>query len=354
MRLLPVNGGYYLAPVTQRTPIARRVPNENATTSQGPFLARPVHAGVNNAGFVNRADYDAQSESPLFAIVGDSFIEAANVPQDRTCHGRLQETHGPRAGYSFAMSGAPLSQYLIWAEHARRTYRPDGMAFVIIFNDFDQSHDRYGLFPGYHYYEGALDAAWHLSLREFVPSAVSHLARHSRLVEYLLNNVRVQTFPAILSRMMQESREAEKRPRNGESVDPSLQADDHEAGMRQRYGARAVVTFLDTVAAKAGLPPSRIVFILDALRPALYDREALHRAQGSYFAKMRRLFRTEAESRGFQVMDLQPRFIARHRAEGTIFELPNDEHWNAAGHAVCADAVSDSKAFRSVFPDEDS
>ena len=41
--------------------------------------------------------------------------------------------------YSFGMNGAPLSQYLAYAEHARDMYRPDALVIPIIENDFGES-----------------------------------------------------------------------------------------------------------------------------------------------------------------------------------------------------------------------
>ena len=53
------------------------------------------------------------------------------VPFDETLHGRAQRCVGDGARvYSFAASGAPLSQYLIWAEHARQRYEAQGLVFV--------------------------------------------------------------------------------------------------------------------------------------------------------------------------------------------------------------------------------
>ena len=82
------------------------------------------HRRVNNAGWVNDQDYEHQDVTPLLAIIGDSYIEAMMVPYEQTVYGRLANTlEGRLRVYSFGASGAPLSQYLIWARHAVEHYR---------------------------------------------------------------------------------------------------------------------------------------------------------------------------------------------------------------------------------------
>ena len=98
-----------------------------------------------------------------------------------------------------------------------------------------------------------------------------------------------------------------------------------------------------------GLGTDEMIFVLDALRPAIYDANALARAESSYFGLMRRYFSVEASKRGHTVLDLQPRFVDEHKASGRTFELPGDEHWNSSGHKICAETIAGSSAFRRAF-----
>ena len=63
----------------------------------------------------------------------------------RHSEGRLASAlAGKLRVYSFGTSGAPLSQYLIWARHAdRRTYDAQSLLINVVGNDFDESHSRY-------------------------------------------------------------------------------------------------------------------------------------------------------------------------------------------------------------------
>ena len=74
------------------------------------------------------------------AIVGDSMVEALQVAASAS----LAEQLGRRLGvaaevYRFAISGAPLSQYLWMIEREVARYAPDLVVVVLIHNDFDES-----------------------------------------------------------------------------------------------------------------------------------------------------------------------------------------------------------------------
>ena len=57
---------------------------------------------------------------------------------------------------------------------------------------------------------------------------------------------------------------------------------------------------------------------------------------------MRRAFVAKARSLGYELIDLDPLFMAPERA-GQRYDYPDDAHWNGNGHAVAADAVSSSR-----------
>ena len=69
---------------------------------------------------------------------------------------------------------------------------------------------------------------------------------------------------------------------------------------------RAVDAFLERLPDASGVDASRIVFIVDGLRPELYRNEGLQRIEGSYFDIMRRYFMVNAAEGGYEVIDMQP------------------------------------------------
>ena len=120
--------------------IARFRPNERWRYAAGWNFSIVNELRTNNAGWVSDIHYVREADSPLVAVVGDSYVEAVQVPWRDTCHGGLRDRLERKLRvYSFGMSAAPLTQYLAYAEHARDVYRPAALVIPIIENDFDQS-----------------------------------------------------------------------------------------------------------------------------------------------------------------------------------------------------------------------
>lgn len=88
---------------------------------------------------------------------------------------------------------------------------------------------------------------------------------------------------------------------------------------------------------RAGLPPGRIVLVVDGMRGKL-DRK---KVPDKYHAAVRALadFRSTAQSLGFGVVDMQPVFDAAHRRGMRVDFSPRDNHWNGLGHRLAAREV---------------
>lgn len=63
---------------------------------------------------------------------------------------------------------------------------------------------------------------------------------------------------------------------------------------------------------------------------------------------MRQYFIKGASERGYEVIDMQPIFQARHDADGSRFEFATDAHWNADGYQAATEAVVSSKLFSCI------
>ena len=339
-RILPAYGGFHRPAVTDRHPISRFAPNREFTWSRDWNFSIVNTVRVNNAGFVSDVDYAADAPGPLLAVIGDSYVEAAMVPFRRTCAGRLATMLEPAARvYAFGMTGAPLSQYLAWARHARDAYRPDGLLIIVIDNDYDQSLIEYHRQEGYHHFVRQGDGRLALERVDLVPTLGFRLARHSALVRYLAQNLRVMdSFARVRAWVAGTEPPGLLHLYSTASSQPARVADSQ----------RAVDAFLDLLPEYAGLEPERIVLAVDGMRPWLY--ETLDAADGTFVDVMRRYFLAHARRRGYETIDLQPRFITRYRTHGRRFEWPQDLHWNALGHEVCFDAVRSSALLTGGFP----
>ena len=338
-RVLPVNEGPQALPVNDANPIFRYRPNREFVWSAGWNFSAVNEVKVNNFGFVNDQDYDPDGTGALLAVIGDSFVEAFRVPFEHTCHGRLAaRLNGTARVYSFGVSGAPLSQYLAYAGYVRDTFRPAGLAIVIIDNDYDQSLAKYGLQRGKHQFveRGGGRLALERSDLEFRPRY--RLVRGSGLARYVAINLGM-------------ARERTYRLFTGE--DPDARVPEADRATWVVDSKRAVDAFLDMLPAASGLEPERIMFIVDGIRPRVYGSDVpewekgVYREDVGYVDAMRRYFIENVVRRGYETIDLEPAFAGHYRLHRTQFDwLPLDLHWNALGHEVCSEAAAGSELLR--------
>jgi hypothetical protein len=114
---------------------------------------------------------------------------------------------------------------------------------------------------------------------------------------------------------------------------------------RVQDSIHAIDAFFRLLPVKSGLEPSKILLVIDGIRPHLYSEAGLGKAQGSYFSQMRAYFIDQASNLGYEFVDLQDVFKYNYLNHQKRFEFPTDAHWNAHGHAVVAEAIGNSKLF---------
>jgi hypothetical protein len=340
LRFLPVQSGLQTLPVNDQNPVRRFTPNREFTYSKEWDFKLANRGRTNNYGFVNDQDYDPTATTPLMAVIGDSYVEARMVPFRETLQARLSRCVGDHGRvYSFASSGAPLSAYLAEAAFARSRFRPDGIVVVIVGNDFDESLAQYQSGPGSYYFRqdsGGLV----LQRTDYSPSLGRRVLRQSALVRYLTLNVGGGV--ARVRRVLQ-----------GKSlVDPEYVGNTAAAFTpeRLRDSRAAVDMFLSLLPLQSGVAPERTVLVIDAMRPAMYSQEGLRAATGSFFDLMRKYLIDQAQDAGYEVVDMQSRFLRRYAQDERRFESAADHHWNGLGHQEAASAVAASRAFKQIFP----
>ena len=339
LRLLPVNEGLRTQAVNATNPVYRFEPNRLSTWSRGWNFPITNKVRVNNDGFVNDEDYITDGARPLLAVVGDSYIEAAMVPFKETVQGRLSKSVGQQGRvYSFAASGAGLTQYLVWAAYARDKYKPDAFVFLHISNDLDESLIHRGRSPGFHHFERLSDDRALVRRVDYEPTLIRRLARHSALAMYLITNVKIES---VLKLNLQYLGANERR----------WAANIPYEALGQEYDDYrwAVRSFLDALPEATGLPPERVVIAMDGVREAIYDASQKEQLAESVWGRMRLYMREQAQSRGFLVIDMHPVFENSYIQDGRRFEFVTDTHWNGHGHALLAEAIVRTDLFSRMF-----
>jgi hypothetical protein len=339
-RMLPVSDSLMTLPVNSQNPILRFQENRDITWSHGYNFSIIAKKHVNNYGFLNDQDYSPQVKSPLLAVVGDSYVEAVQVENKFTMHGLLAKK-AIDAGrvYSFGSSGSPLSNYLAYAEYAKEEFDIDAFVFVIVGNDFDESLQKYSNALGMYQFSDTSEGS-SLVLRTYEPSLIKKISRRSALIRYLKLNLKINW------RDIESLFRDDKNNDEASYVGNTRAEFDKERILDSEW---VVDRFLEQLPILTELSTQEVLFVVDGIRPHLYDPRLLMQARGSYFDHMREYFINAANSLGYEVIDMQPIFSGAYESEGIRFEFATDGHWNETGHALVAESIGDSKLFISLF-----
>ena len=338
LRFLPVRTAMYAVPVNATSSVFHFTPNRDFIFSRDWDMVMVNHGHINNAGFVNDKDYRKDDKTPLLAVVGDSFIEAAMVPFQRTVHGRLAKAFaGKLRVYSFGASGAPLSQYLIWASYAVREYGATALLINVVGNDFDESLAKYKIGPGFWLYVRNAQGNLHLQLFPYQPTILGKLVRMSALARYLVFSLHIEELGTTLRSQLLRPANAEPRFAGNTTAEASA--------ARVKDSLMAIDAFFRDLRDRVRLPPDHVAFAMDGFR---YPQNAAA-GKGTYFDLMRHAFRNKAEALGYEVVDLDPAFFARYARTGERYEYPRDGHWNAIGHQICFEAVMASRLLKRLI-----
>ncbi|MEH2556312.1 hypothetical protein V1286_003841 [Bradyrhizobium algeriense] len=335
LRFLPVAANPLVVPVTRIDPVFHFTPNRSFVYSKDWDLTMVNYGRTNNAGWVNKLDYREDDPLPLIGVIGDSYIEALAVPSDSTAQGHLSESlKGKLRVYSFAASGAPLSQYLVWAAHAAREYKAKALIINVVSNDYDESHLSYSRqVPGFWIYAPETSEQLRLQLLEFHVGAIRSVLKMSALARYLFLNLQIKETLSnaqwLRAFVVIDSPTKVYAGNTDASPDPA----------RIEASIAAINAFFRDLPKYTGLQPDRITFTMDGFR---YP-DAANAGKGSYFDVMRTVFRKTAETLGYEVIDMDPLFFADFQLHGGRFEYPRDAHWNPTAHALVAKAILSSR-----------
>ena len=337
-RLLPVSHPPYILPVSSENPVAHFQPNVDYLFSKGWDFSIRARKRSNNFGYTHVSDYHPDETTPLLMVIGDSYVEAHAVDAGKSAAEILNAAvDGIGRVYSIGLSGAALSQYLVFAEFSRVEFRPNAMAFVIIGNDFDESLLKYESNPRFHYFE---ENGKEFVLRriDYEISTTRTILRKSAFIRYIMLNLEAKE---ILERRSaapfgNSQNYVGNKPANVEKA-------------RVTDSMRAIDEYFRQIPLRTGLDSRSILFVLDGVRPALYSSQELLKAEDSFVSQLRRYFREQAVSRGYEVVDMQPVFIKKHKLDNSRFEFPTDAHWNELAHKLVAEELQKTAVFTRIF-----
>jgi hypothetical protein len=340
-RILPVSDSLKTQVVDDEHPIAHFKENREVTLQTGANFSHWVQKKSNNFGYLSDVDFHPapETQSNRVVVIGDSFVEASQVTNQDAFHHRLMETYPLKTFYPIGVSGAPLSQYLAFAQFSETIFKPSQYIFVIILNDFDESWLRYKASGSFHYFNDDGD----IVRRDYSPSLLKKIARKSALVRYLVLDLKVgQLIKEWSNRPYQEITQMNSKEIS--SLRPKSDADTI-SDTRIQYSLRSVDLFLVKLARIVGQKP--ILLVLDG------DREELYRSRST----LRDMFRVEnqayqhliRESQRYpnvSVLDMHPKFQKHWSNLRQSFDYAHDDHWNELGHQIVAETIVESGFIR--------
>jgi lysophospholipase L1-like esterase len=317
--------------------VVRYAPNQSGVWRVRDEIAAPywINAQGWNSGIGDYATARRPGVSRI-AVTGDSYVEALQVPYDRSLGERLAATLGDRGNavevYRFGISGAPLSQYLQMVEHEVVRYRPDWVVVLIVHNDFDES---YKFKPG-RYTSSFLklrvedgNVTGEIPPQLWQPGAIEWLRRTATARFFLY---RWQVRPEFLVDLLSpRARAATEYAGNTEVA----------AVLADRRGVEAVTDYLfgrlDTVVRAMG---ARLLLAMDG------DRFAIYRGAASQALVLNQIAAETAARHNIPFVDLHPAFAADWQRAHRRLDFDADGHWNEHGHEVAATAIA--RALRSL------
>lgn len=309
--------------------VVRYAPYQDGTWRVRAEIAAPYR--INGQGWNSGIGDYAIPRRPgvgRLAIVGDSYIEALQVPYNQSVGedlaADLAAAGSPVEVYRFGISGAPLSQYLQMIEHAVGQYRPDWVVVQIVHNDFDES---------YKFKAGRYTSSF-LKLRVEegrVAGEIPPLPWRPGMLEWLRQTATARFFlyrwqvrPEILVNLLLP------RARAATAANTDI-----TAVLADEEGVKAVTDYLfGRIDAAVHAMGARLLLAMDG------DRYAIYQGAASPALALNRLAADTAARHHIPFIDLEPVFLADWQSKHRRFDFDADSHWNEHGHAVAAAAIA--------------
>lgn len=221
---------------------------------------------------------------------------------------------------AFGRAGAPLSQYLHMARYVKKEFNPDVYVFNIVSNDFDQSVARLNLNETY-FLRISNNEDGSFGEENIIPynSLSNSFWKKSALIRYLYYNARIGIMIASWVRNMYVT----------EDINDYYKLRIDNLSEIERV-ANYVVTQL-----KEELSPAKLLFVMDAARPCIYDTNNEQCNDTLLF----NMFENICVTQQAPVINMARVMKIHFKQNDQPFEFDIDDHWNELGHSLVANQV---------------
>ena len=326
--------------------------------TKGKFPPFPVKAfkKANDIGQFTDVDFstivDINSKIVPIISIGDSYVEALQVPNQETYHGLLNnyisEDEKIIKSTAIGTSGNPLSQYLISTMYASKHISNTKAIYIysIVSNDFDESilgkslvqyGGRFKLND-----EDQNEIVFINRNLSFLVKIRRLIFKYSALLRYLAINLEISSAAYKFPFCFIADFPCEQIKNFKANIIDSNESEDKN---RFEFSYKASDIFLSEVGKlrKTPLKRKNTIFVIDADRNPIYDKSLL---ESEYFKKQRNYFIKKAKEYGFTVIDMKYIFADHYKKNKQKFEFSNDPHWNTLGHKIITAAIAKELNFK--------
>ncbi|MDA9282334.1 hypothetical protein N9P68_00300 [Pseudomonadales bacterium] len=338
--LLPVSNSKKTQPVDAHDLIAHRLESVTATHQTGYSFSHIVEKKINNYGYASNIDFELGkgAKNSLVAIIGDSFVEATQVTNANSFHGKLMSYYPEINFYATGLGGSQLSQYLAFSKFHIDTFNPDKFVFVIIENDFTESLLRYKKVPALHYFRDDGD----LVPLYYDPPMIKVVLRESAFIRYLVLDLKIEDRVNQLIGSLDWVID-------GDSLESSANTVQKDIELQAAADAlRSVDLFLGGLQKIVNGKP--VMFVLDGDRSSIYSGRknrdmSLFEQRAMVYLKER-----SKDLPNVTILDMHPIFEEKWNESGETFDYDYDYHWNELGHATVAESIVQSSFIDKKYP----
>lgn len=305
LRIFPVATGYGYKPVNAEEPVLRGTALAPYTYSLGWNFRRVSHGMLNNDGFISDRNYKPSVGNGVL-LVGDSYVQAAAVPENLNLHAQLATRLRPVEVAGISRAGGALPDYVAMARWGVARYHTGVLIVLIVSGDVADS-----LTPktGGYYFQQTAQGYVQTRVDRAPLGCVQETLNKSMLFRYLYDNLAFTVnFPT--------------RPQI-----PAI-AVAGDMAKQEKYG-QVCEFFLGHLLQI--LPREKIVLLIHRSRKSgtfVYDTDV-------------DVLRDNALQRGFRVLDLGPLFTEYEgRNRQRLDSSPVDTHWNILAQQFVADELA--------------
>jgi hypothetical protein len=265
-------------------------------------------------------------------IIGDSYVEGFHVPVTASLAEQLERSLPSTEVYRVAISGAPLSQYLLMLEREALRYAPDLVVIVLVQNDFDES---FRFMPGRYtssflklrIEDGRVTEEIHPS--RYQPGPWDWL-RFTATARYLYYRRQITT--ANLRFLWSAQAAASNFETNIDTRAVLERASDVALATDYLFGRLAAVASAHEFA---------LLLVMDGDRQAIYRGSDTAASYKSGALVLNALASRAAEMHGIPFIDLHHRFEQDWLKNHRRFNFEKENHWNQYGHAIASTAIGE-------------